>query len=324
MKVNVSIDEELMARIDRYADENYMSRSGLITLACTQYLNQFEVAAYWYEKFYHISDLKKLQSTMERNFATSSVQDAYATKYSAATMNYSKEDIEAKIVEGMNYYEDNTSEFEDKLIYQNGRTGEYTGWDIDWDNGIGAGQRQKEEPTPVEPETKLNGVVKGPQGWGYYKDDVLQKDYTGIKNNKLGWWRIEKGLVNFNATGVYKNEYGWWRVEDGKVNFKAQGIYKNEYGWWKTTDGKVTFKETGVFKNDYGWWRVKDSKVDFKANGIYKNPYGWWKTTNGKVTFKENGLFKNEYGTWKVENSKVNFKYNGTYQGKTIKGGKVV
>ena len=40
MKVQISVDEKLMERVDRYADENYMSRSGLITLALTEYLNQ--------------------------------------------------------------------------------------------------------------------------------------------------------------------------------------------------------------------------------------------------------------------------------------------
>lgn len=39
MKVNVSLDDELMKRIDNYADENYMSRSGFISIACTQFLN---------------------------------------------------------------------------------------------------------------------------------------------------------------------------------------------------------------------------------------------------------------------------------------------
>lgn len=43
MKVNVSLDDELMVRIDNYADNNYMSRSGFISLACTQYLNSMEV-----------------------------------------------------------------------------------------------------------------------------------------------------------------------------------------------------------------------------------------------------------------------------------------
>lgn len=43
MKVNVTLDDELMARIDDYADRNYMSRSGLISLATTQYLNTNEM-----------------------------------------------------------------------------------------------------------------------------------------------------------------------------------------------------------------------------------------------------------------------------------------
>lgn len=43
MKVQVSLDDELMKRIDEYADQNYMSRSGLISLATTQFLNTADV-----------------------------------------------------------------------------------------------------------------------------------------------------------------------------------------------------------------------------------------------------------------------------------------
>lgn len=42
-KINISIDDELLNRIDNFADNNYMSRSGLITLATNQYLNSAEV-----------------------------------------------------------------------------------------------------------------------------------------------------------------------------------------------------------------------------------------------------------------------------------------
>ena len=42
-KVMVSIDDELLNRIDNYADSNYMSRSGLLALAACQYLNANEV-----------------------------------------------------------------------------------------------------------------------------------------------------------------------------------------------------------------------------------------------------------------------------------------
>lgn len=43
MKVQVTLDDALMERVDAYADENYMSRSGLLSLAVTQYLNAAEV-----------------------------------------------------------------------------------------------------------------------------------------------------------------------------------------------------------------------------------------------------------------------------------------
>lgn len=42
MKVQISLDDALMQRVDNYADENYMSRSGLVTVALVQYLNGVE------------------------------------------------------------------------------------------------------------------------------------------------------------------------------------------------------------------------------------------------------------------------------------------
>lgn len=43
MKINISIDDDLLQRLDTHADEMYMSRSGLISYACAQMLNQVEL-----------------------------------------------------------------------------------------------------------------------------------------------------------------------------------------------------------------------------------------------------------------------------------------
>ena len=43
MKINVSLDDKLIERIDHYAENYYMSRSSFVSLACTQFLNQSEV-----------------------------------------------------------------------------------------------------------------------------------------------------------------------------------------------------------------------------------------------------------------------------------------
>lgn len=45
MKLQVSLDDELVSRIDNCAEKNYMSRSGFISQACVQFLNQTELVS---------------------------------------------------------------------------------------------------------------------------------------------------------------------------------------------------------------------------------------------------------------------------------------
>ncbi len=180
----------------------------------------------------------------------------------------------------------------------------------------------------AEVETNYTGVAQAADGdWYYYKNGEVQKDYTGLQENKYGWWRIENGKVNFNATGIYENQYGWWRVENGKVNFNAYGVYENEYGYWRVEKGKVNFKANGIYENEYGWWKTTNGKVTFKENGVFQNQYGWWKVENSKVNFNFTGIASNVYGSWYLQKGKVNFNYSGTvkYNGKnfTVKKGKV-
>lgn len=44
-KINISINDELLERIDKFTENNYLSRSGLISLACNQYLITMEAQA---------------------------------------------------------------------------------------------------------------------------------------------------------------------------------------------------------------------------------------------------------------------------------------
>lgn len=43
IKVGITLDEDLLCRMDEYADENYLNRSSLISLAVTQFLNSAAV-----------------------------------------------------------------------------------------------------------------------------------------------------------------------------------------------------------------------------------------------------------------------------------------
>ena len=42
MKLSISLDDELVKRIDDFADKNFTTRSGFITSACTNYLGSLE------------------------------------------------------------------------------------------------------------------------------------------------------------------------------------------------------------------------------------------------------------------------------------------
>lgn len=42
-KINISINDELLYRADKYGENNYISRSGLISLSLSQYLASQEV-----------------------------------------------------------------------------------------------------------------------------------------------------------------------------------------------------------------------------------------------------------------------------------------
>ena len=43
MKLGITLDDNLVARLDEYVEDNYMTRSGCISLALTQYLNASDV-----------------------------------------------------------------------------------------------------------------------------------------------------------------------------------------------------------------------------------------------------------------------------------------
>lgn len=45
MKIQISVDDDLLSRIDECADKRYMSRSGFIAQACLQVVHQDEIVS---------------------------------------------------------------------------------------------------------------------------------------------------------------------------------------------------------------------------------------------------------------------------------------
>lgn len=66
MKINITMNEDLLNRVDAYAKEQFTSRSGLISLACTQFLYQREM----------LQLLRQMTKAMTRISEMGSVDDA--------------------------------------------------------------------------------------------------------------------------------------------------------------------------------------------------------------------------------------------------------
>lgn len=66
MKINISIDERLLKKMDNYIKDNYMSRSGFISLAVNQYLTQAEA----------LECLKNISLAMKRIAETGEVDES--------------------------------------------------------------------------------------------------------------------------------------------------------------------------------------------------------------------------------------------------------
>ena len=64
-KINISIDDDLLTRLDSYADDNYLTRSGLIAIALNNYLTQKEA----------ISAVKKLAIAFEQIAAAGKIDE---------------------------------------------------------------------------------------------------------------------------------------------------------------------------------------------------------------------------------------------------------
>ena len=70
MKVQLSLNDDLMARIDKCAKENYLNRSALVSVAVTQYLNGAEM----------VSALRDLSVCMRKIADTGTVDDETKAK----------------------------------------------------------------------------------------------------------------------------------------------------------------------------------------------------------------------------------------------------
>ncbi len=136
--------------------ENAMGYAYIIGSMYSDILNidPVELCAYFYQHFWHVTDLDSLATVVKTNFSETILPDGVTGTLSA---NYSAATVEAKLTKGMTYYAAHEAEFD---------SGEYEligmdQWEIDTTSGIGADSK-----TPFT-DVEDTDYFAAPVAWAY-------------------------------------------------------------------------------------------------------------------------------------------------------------
>lgn len=159
-----------------------------------------------------------------------------------------------------------------------------------------------------------DGFAKVNGKWGFYKDQKIVSNYTGVVkgviDGKSNWYYVKNGVYT-KASGITKKVDGtgkWYYVKNG-VYTKANGIAKKVDGtgnWYYVKNGVLT-RTNGITKKADGssatWFYVKNG-VFTKATGIAKKADGsgatWYYVKNGAYT-KDTCIAKKADGSSKTQ-----------------------
>ncbi len=312
-------------------------------------LNPINYIYYWMEHFYHVSDNAAMNKVVG-NMLESADLPGNLDAGSASAADYSSNEIEKQIIEGIAYYTDvlepaydaDPSISEDSSLY----------WtSLDTSVGIGSDVRDTNKYyTCTSGDSTTDSYGNLIYSFTYtstadasdlqeaYDESVSmvgtlkESDYTAdswaalveaqetakkvLENGNASQSAVDKALSALEAA-IEALE----KSDDNTVVTIADGLSNTkdaDGNWCYYKDGKVATNVTTVAKNKNGWFYVKNGKVDFSYTGFASNSNGKWYIEKGVVTFRKNSVLKDTTGaigakgTWYyVVGSKVQTGYTG-------------
>jgi hypothetical protein len=243
--------------------------------------NPVDLCAYFYQKFYHISDLTKLKTIVKNNFADVTLPNGISSELSAS---YSEKAVESQLATGMNYYEANKASLSGTDMGK-GK------WSIDWNNGIGKGQKSTASNTgssantsttkPAAPakktttSTKKTTTVK--KGTAFTVGKMSYK-ITSVSGKKV---TLQKNKKTTAASATVPSSVKY-KGKTYKVTAIAKNAFASNKKLKKVTIGKyVTSIGTKAFYKD-----KKLKTVVFKGKYVKTVGKYAFKSTASKVTYK--------------------------------------
>lgn len=156
-----------------------------------------------------------------------------------------------------------------------------------------------------------SGLIKVGTAWYYYRNGVIDREYTGLAQNQYGWYYVKNGMIDRSYIGLAENQHGTWRIEKGTIDYKANGYCRIGGREVFLTGGKVDGSKNGFLCSNGEWRWYREGRVDTEYNGLAKNEYGWWYIEKGEINYEFEGLAENEYGWWYIKDGTIDYSFKG-------------
>lgn len=295
----MSANPDCVYGITMNSAENGIGFGYYIGYVYPEILNPVYASAYFYEKFLHVTDQSSLQSAISANFENASLP----SKVTTALTNYNSKDIDAKLTEGMDYYQRHQSVFKGTAL---------EGWNIDWANGIGT-QKVAKTITNVNSyytvpvSTKLFTLKPRVNGNVIYKSNNNNVVTVGKTNGVVTIKGV--GLTSITITSPATNGYKAAvktiaiNVIPNKINLNSLSSksQKMMISWTKdkSVNGYEILYSTDKTFRHYGYVMVKGNSITYRVVGNFgKGRTNYvkvrsYKTVNGKTIY---GVYSNVGG----------------------------
>lgn len=185
-----------------------------------------------------------------------------------------------------------------------------------------------EETPDSTPDSKINGLHLDSDGvWRYYKDSVLQSDYTGfvdyagrtfyVINGKLDqtltrliifdnewYYLIEGELTNYTGVVLYDGE--WFYVSKGRLDDTINGLVEYNGGLFVFVEGRLADEGNGMWisnDNKAYWLALGRVCEEYTGVAMYNNAFFY--VIDGKVAQDYNGTVEYNGATFRVENGQL-------------------
>ena len=185
-----------------------------------------------------------------------------------------------------------------------------------------------EETPDSTPDSKINGLHLDSDGvWRYYKDSVLQSDYTGfvdyagrtfyVINGELDqtltrliifdnewYYLIEGELTNYTGVVLYDGE--WFYVSKGRLDDTINGLIEYNGGLFVFVDGRLADEGNGMWisnDNKAYWLALGRVCEEYTGVAMYNNAFFY--VIDGKVAQDYNGTVEYNGATFRVENGQL-------------------